>query len=68
MNVLLAPVLYVMPELDAFFTFSRLLRDLCPMYIEGNFDGVHVGLDVRPPPLAARLSITYTKRERMAWA
>jgi len=46
MNVLLAPILFVMPELDAFYTFSRLMSKVCPLYVRGNFDGVHYGLQV----------------------
>ena len=54
MNVLLAPILFVMPELDAFYTFSHLLRNVCPLYVQGNFDGVHYGLDVRGPAWRSR--------------
>jgi len=44
MNVLLAPILFAMPELDAFFTFSRLIKDHIPMYVQPSLDGVHYGL------------------------
>lgn len=46
MNVLLAPILYVMPELDAFYTFEHLVRQMCPMYVQPNLDGVHYGLQL----------------------
>lgn len=47
MNVLVAPFLYVMPELDAFGAFSQLVRRLCPMYVRPNLDGVYYGVRVR---------------------
>lgn len=46
MNVLLAPLLYVMPEPDAFYTFEHLARQLCPMYLQPNLDGVHYGVQL----------------------
>ncbi len=51
MNVLAAPFLYVMPELDAYFSFTTFIQHTCPLYV-GNFnkkvqpalEGVHCGL------------------------
>lgn len=44
MNVLLAPFLYVMPELDAYDAWSTLLLHHCPLYVQPALDGVHAGL------------------------
>lgn len=46
MNVLLAPILLVMPELDAFFTFSCMLKHHCPRYVVKNLDGSHHGCEL----------------------
>lgn len=43
MNVLVAPFLYVMPELDAFTAFSSLITKHCPRYVVSNLDGAHHG-------------------------
>lgn len=43
MNVLAAPLLYVMPEMDAFISFNALCKRHCPRYILPNLDGVHHG-------------------------
>lgn len=64
MNVLLAPILYVMPsELDAFTCFTALLAKHCPRYILANLEGVHAGcalseacLEVLDPALHTHLS------------
>jgi hypothetical protein len=65
MNVLCGLFLYVMPEVDAFFTFNSLLTRHCPGYITPNLDGVHVGCQlvdralqlVRHLYVVARLSV-----------
>ncbi|KAI8899744.1 rab-GTPase-TBC domain-containing protein [Globomyces pollinis-pini] len=44
MNVLAAPFLYVMPELDAFFSFSSFIQYSCPLYVQPALDGVHCGI------------------------
>ncbi|KAI9100553.1 bub2 protein [Phlyctochytrium arcticum] len=44
MNVMVAPFLYVMPELDAFYTFSAFLQSSCPLYVQPALEGVHCGL------------------------
>jgi cell cycle arrest protein BUB2 len=36
MNVLLAPFLYVMPELDAYYAFSNFILQSCPLYVQVN--------------------------------
>jgi cell cycle arrest protein BUB2 len=46
MNVLCGLFLFVMPEMDAFFSFNTLLTRHCPGYITANLDGVHVGCDL----------------------
>lgn len=44
MNVLLAPLLYIMPtEVDAFASFTALVAKHCPRYILSNLEGVHSG-------------------------
>lgn len=47
MNVLAAPFLYVMPELDAFYTFTAFIQHACPLYVQPALEGVHCGLKVR---------------------
>ncbi|KAI8999308.1 bub2 protein [Gaertneriomyces semiglobifer] len=44
MNVLAAPFLYVMPELDAFYTFNTFIQYSCPLYVQPALEGVHCGL------------------------
>ncbi|KAJ3014337.1 hypothetical protein HKX48_005213 [Thoreauomyces humboldtii] len=44
MNVLAAPFLYVMPELDAFYTFTAFVQHACPLYVQPALEGVHCGL------------------------
>ena len=43
MNILVAPFLFVMPELDSFTSFSCLIMKHCPRYILKNLDGAHHG-------------------------
>eukprot|EP00607_Mallomonas_marina_P010271 CAMPEP_0182423306 /NCGR_PEP_ID=MMETSP1167-20130531/9262_1 /TAXON_ID=2988 /ORGANISM="Mallomonas Sp, Strain CCMP3275" /LENGTH=531 /DNA_ID=CAMNT_0024602151 /DNA_START=199 /DNA_END=1794 /DNA_ORIENTATION=+ len=43
MNILVAPFLYVMPELDAFASFSQLIMKHCPRYVLRNLEGTHRG-------------------------
>ncbi|KAJ9048973.1 CDC16 protein [Entomophthora muscae] len=44
MNVLVAPFLFVMPEVDAFFSSYTLLKVYCPTYVQPTLAGVHCGL------------------------
>lgn len=44
MNVLAAPLLYVMPELDAFYCFSAFITKTCPLYVQPALEGVHCAL------------------------
>lgn len=44
MNVLLAPLLYVMPELDAFYCFESFVTHVCPTYVLPTLEGVYAGL------------------------
>jgi len=46
MNCLLAPLLYVMPEADAFFTFDVFLRKALPIYVQPSLEGVNEGVKV----------------------
>ncbi|KAI7869534.1 rab-GTPase-TBC domain-containing protein [Spinellus fusiger] len=46
MNVLAAPFLMVMPEMEAFFSFSTFLWQCCPLYVQPTLKGVHCGLKV----------------------
>jgi cell cycle arrest protein BUB2 len=62
MNVLLAPFLFVMPEVDAFFCFNALITRHCPRYVLANLDGTHHGcslvdrvLNILDPELFAYL-------------
>ncbi|CAM9703507.1 unnamed protein product [Ectocarpus fasciculatus] len=43
MMVLCAPLLFVMPEVDAFYCFNSLLNQHMPRYVAANLDGVHAG-------------------------
>ncbi|RCH82722.1 hypothetical protein CU097_001906 [Rhizopus azygosporus] len=44
MNVLAAPFLMVMPEMDAFFAFSTFIYRWCPLYVLPTMRGVHCGI------------------------
>ncbi|KAI8147587.1 rab-GTPase-TBC domain-containing protein [Fennellomyces sp. T-0311] len=44
MNVLAAPFLMALPEMEAFFSFSTFLWRWCPLYVHPNLKGVHCGL------------------------
>ncbi|ORX79280.1 TBC-domain-containing protein, partial [Basidiobolus meristosporus CBS 931.73] len=44
MNVLAAPFLYALPEVDAFHTFDTFLQYSCPLYVQPALQGVHCGL------------------------
>ena len=46
MNVLAAPFLTVLPEMEAFYAFSKLLWHWCPLYVRSTLKGVHCGLKV----------------------
>ena len=43
MNVLVAPFLYLMPEVDAYHAFMTLITRHCPRYVASNLDGTHHG-------------------------
>ncbi|CAM9816823.1 unnamed protein product [Discosporangium mesarthrocarpum] len=53
MTVLCAPLLFVMPEVDAFFCFNSLLTRHMPRYVAANLDGVHEGCALVDRVLAA---------------
>eukprot|EP00735_Rhodelphis_limneticus_P003685 TRINITY_DN15187_c0_g1::TRINITY_DN15187_c0_g1_i1::g.30686::m.30686 TRINITY_DN15187_c0_g1::TRINITY_DN15187_c0_g1_i1::g.30686 ORF type:complete len:320 (-),score=7.17,sp/Q55EP9/BUB2_DICDI/45.55/9e-78,RabGAP-TBC/PF00566.13/4.5e-36 TRINITY_DN15187_c0_g1_i1:39-998(-) len=62
MNVLCAPFLYTMPEVEAFSCFHQFVHERCPTYMLPRLAGVTVGcelldevLDVVDAPLAAHL-------------
>lgn len=44
MNTLCGAFLYVLPEVDAFFTFSTFIMDNFYLYVVPTIDGVHTGL------------------------
>eukprot|EP01104_Vermistella_antarctica_P015205 TRINITY_DN4931_c1_g1_i1.p1 TRINITY_DN4931_c1_g1~~TRINITY_DN4931_c1_g1_i1.p1 ORF type:complete len:323 (+),score=70.92 TRINITY_DN4931_c1_g1_i1:233-1201(+) len=44
MNVLCAPFLYIMPEVDAYFCFSRFIKVCCPLYAYETIKGAHAGV------------------------
>lgn len=44
MNVLAAPFLYSMPELDAYFSFASFIQHSCPLYVQPSLEGVHCGI------------------------
>jgi cell cycle arrest protein BUB2 len=44
MNVLAAPFLYTLPELDAFYAFSYFIIHSCPLYVQPALEGVHCGV------------------------
>ena len=46
MTKLLAPFLYVMPEVDAYFCFRRFTLCCCPAYVEPHLVGAYQGLAV----------------------
>lgn len=46
MNVLAGPFLFVMSELDAFYSFTMLIQNQCPLYVQPNLEGVHCGVKV----------------------
>ncbi|TYZ56949.1 hypothetical protein PybrP1_002825 [[Pythium] brassicae (nom. inval.)] len=43
MNILCAPLLYVMPEADAYYTFRQLVMKHCPHYMAPRLQGVESG-------------------------
>nr|CCA20853.1 conserved hypothetical protein [Albugo laibachii Nc14] len=43
MNILCGPFLYVMPECDAYYSFSQLLTRHCPRYMAPQLKGVEAG-------------------------
>lgn len=46
MNVLVAPFLMVLPEMEAFFAFSKFIWRWCPLYVQPTLKGVHCGIKV----------------------
>ncbi|KAI9201983.1 bub2 protein [Polychytrium aggregatum] len=44
MNVLMAPFLYCMPELDAFHAYAQFIQHVCPLYVQPAMEGVHCGV------------------------
>lgn len=46
MNILAAPFLMTMPEMEAFFSFSKFIWKWCPLYVQPTMKGVHCGLKV----------------------
>eukprot|EP01031_Cornospumella_fuschlensis_P046295 gene46295-56687_t len=52
MNVLLGPLLLVLPEVDAYYCFLQLLSKHIPTYVMKNLDGVHRGSAIASKCLA----------------
>jgi cell cycle arrest protein BUB2 len=46
MNVLAAPFLFTMSEIDAFFSFATFIQTCFPLYVTPTLQGVHCGLKV----------------------
>lgn len=46
MNVLLAPFLFELGELNAVNCFARFLCGVCPTYVQPDLRGVHVAIEV----------------------
>jgi hypothetical protein len=46
MNVLAAPFLFTMSEMEAFYAYSNLLKHCCPLYVQPTLAGVHCGIKV----------------------
>jgi len=46
MNVLAAPFLYVLPEMEAFYAFSTFIQYYCPLYVHSSLIGAHAGAKV----------------------
>ncbi|KAF9952224.1 hypothetical protein BGZ70_000692, partial [Mortierella alpina] len=44
MNVLAAPFLYAMSEMEAFYSYSNFLKFCCPLYVQPTLQGVHCGI------------------------
>ncbi|KAF8965522.1 hypothetical protein BGZ46_000574, partial [Entomortierella lignicola] len=44
MNVLAAPFLYTMSEMEAFYSYSNLIKHCCPLYVQPTLQGVHCGI------------------------
>ncbi|KAI8891109.1 TBC-domain-containing protein [Backusella circina FSU 941] len=44
LNVLAAPFLLVLPEVEAFYSFSTFILKWCPLYAQPTMKGVHCGL------------------------
>jgi len=43
MNVIAAPFLYVLPEMEAFYAFSTFIQYYCPLYVHSSLIGAHAG-------------------------
>lgn len=74
MNVLVAPFLFVLPELDAFTAFSTMISRHCPRYVASNLDGVHHGcslvdraLEILDPVLHLHISEKICRTEIFAF-
>lgn len=46
MNVMFGMFLYVMPELDSFYSASLFISNHCPLYVQPSLEGVHCGSKV----------------------
>eukprot|EP00834_Sanchytrium_tribonematis_P000980 NODE_20_length_44879_cov_0.624654.p27 type:complete len:213 gc:universal NODE_20_length_44879_cov_0.624654:3593-2955(-) len=68
MNALLAPFLYTMNEVDAFYSFSQLIQNKCPTYVQKNTEGVRAGAILLDKclELIDRELFTYLKSKRLS--
>jgi len=46
LNVICAPFLYVMPEVDAFYAFSQFVKVNCPIYFSAGIEGAFTGIQL----------------------
>ncbi|KAF9900821.1 hypothetical protein EC991_006880, partial [Linnemannia zychae] len=44
MNVLAAPFLYTMTEMETFYSYSNFIKNCCPLYVQPTLQGVHCGI------------------------
>ena len=64
MNAVCGPLIYVMPEADAFSALGTLLSKMCPRYFESNLAGERARGAARepsPPPLPLRLIFSISR-------
>ncbi|KAF9167244.1 hypothetical protein DFQ26_005203 [Actinomortierella ambigua] len=69
MNVLAAPFLYAMSEMDAFYSFSNFIQFSCPLYVQPLLQGVHCGIKLLEACLRAiDLELYESLQAKRLWA